>query len=405
MAGVGAGTIALRPTAAGAQDDDAEEGDDGGGTFARTGAVVVVHLVGGLDGMSLVVPHTSNDYYRLRPSIAIAPPGEPGGAIPFVADWGLHPALAPLVNDVGTDAFAVVAGVGHPDTLHNRSHRLALRRLHRGGLQRGHDGWGTRLLGGDGLGGALAWTPDDDGHPVFRGLSGLNAGQGFVTPTAHFDDPGRAVQALAAAYAGTTAIDAAGREAIGRSVRAAQISWSSPADRGYPSGSLGSRLAGAADVLRSPVGVRVLAVDHEGYDTHADQGDGVGGVLAVRLDELASALAAFWSDLGPLSNDVTVVAVSEFGRQVQENRRGGTNHGRGGAALVLDRSIVSGIHVPPDTRDPELERGAWPVTVDVHQLLADVMASRGLNPWIGDDDDAPFSEVGVGDSIGVIRVT
>ncbi len=403
MVGVGAGTIALRPTAAGAQGDDAEEGDDGGGTLARTGAVVVVHLIGGLDGLSLVVPHTSDDYYRLRPSTAIARPGEPGGAVPFVADWGLHPALAPLVNEVGTDTFAVVAGVGHPDTLRNRSHRLALRRLHRGGHQRGRNGWGTRLLEGGGQSGELAWTADDDGHPVFRGLRGLNAGQGFASPTAQFNDPGRAVEALAAAYAGTTAIDAAGREAIGRAGRAAQFSWSAPTDRGYPTGSLGSQLAGAADVLRSSIGVRLVAVDHEGYDTHADQGDGIGGVLAVRLDELATALAAFWSDLGPLSTGVTVVAVSEFGRRVQENRRGGTNHGRGGAALVLDRSVVSGIHATPDTLDPELDRGAWPVTVGVHQLLADVMASRGLNPWIGDDDDAPFSDVALDDSVGVIR--
>jgi len=401
--GVGAGATALRPAAASAQDHDTEEDDHSDGTIARTGAVVVVHLVGGLDGLSTIIPHTSHDYYRFRRTIAIAPPGEIGGAIPYVADWGLHPALGSLVNEVGTDAFALVAGVGHLDRLRNRSHRLALRRLHRGGIERGRDGWGTRLFDQLSMNGELAWTPDEDGHPVFGGLGGLNAGQNRVLPTSRFAEPGRAAAALAAAYGGTAAIDIAGRETIGRAGRSSQVTWTSAVDRGYPAGGLGARLAGAADVLRSSLGVRLITIDHDGYDTHTDQGSGLGGVLAVRLDELATALAAFWTDLGPLSNDVTIVAVSEFGRRVQENRRGGTNHGRGGVALVLDRSVVSGIHATPDTLDPDLDRGAWPVTVDVHQLLADVVAARGLNPWVGDGDGRPFAEADGGDSIGVIR--
>ena len=63
---------------------------------------LLVFLRGAYDSNSLLVPTHSDFYYHARPTIAIARPGETGGALPLDGQWGLHPAmegsLLPLVQ-------------------------------------------------------------------------------------------------------------------------------------------------------------------------------------------------------------------------------------------------------------------------------------------------------------------
>jgi uncharacterized protein (DUF1501 family) len=48
-----------------------------------TRRLVVVFMLGAVDGLSLVVPYNELNYYRLRSTIAIAKPGELAGASHF----------------------------------------------------------------------------------------------------------------------------------------------------------------------------------------------------------------------------------------------------------------------------------------------------------------------------------
>ena len=77
---------------------------------------------------------------------------------------------------------------------------------------------------------------------------------------------------------------------------------------------------------------------------------------------------------------MTVVVVSEFGRAIDENGSGGTEHGRGGVALVMGDRVVGGVHgdLPRLAIDEE-----WQVTVDVRRVLADAAATHGFRPWRG----------------------
>ena len=96
--------------------------------------------------------------------------------------------------------------------------------------------------------------------------------------------------------------------------------------------------------------------------------------------ELAQALAAFFTDLGPLADKVTVVTLSEFGRRVQENANWGLDHGYGGVMLLAGAGVVGGYH------------GVWPgvtnsldadltVTRDYRSVLSEVVLSRfGASP-------------------------
>jgi len=337
----------------------------------------VITLVGGVDALSVVVPHDDPDYYRLRPSIAIQPPGEPNGAIPYVDGFGLHPAFAPLINETGGEGLAFVKGVGLVDAPRSRSHRASLDGLHRSRGEK--QGFGATLLAGNELSASSAWWFGSDSHRLFRGLPGGVGGRPALVLST-YQDASAAHRALGVAFEEDGPVAAAARATLTASARWSGVGWNAtgtPSDRGYPPTDFGESLAGIADMLRSGDGLHVVAVDQEGYDTHRHQGDGSGGVLAVRLDELARGLSSFWSDLGSGADAVSVVVVSEFGRTVHENRRGGTNHGRGGVAMVLDRAVRPGIHGDQASRGDALRRGALPVTTSVHQILAEVFERRG----------------------------
>ncbi len=368
----------------GTEEDSPEDG--------VSGTVVVVTLVGGADGLGVLVPHQSSDYYRLRPSIAIQPPGEPHGAIPFVDGWGLHPALAPLVNETGGAGLGLIAGVGLRNPPRSRSHRASIRELHQQAGDR--KGRGTALLEHSELGASTAWWFGPDRHDLFRGLVRGAGGRRPSDALARYQDAAAARRALGHAFEDSESMAPAAMGALAASTRWSGVDWDSagsPADRDYPPGEFGDALSAIADMVRSGGGLHLVAVDQQGYDTHRNQGDGAAGVLAVRLAELARGLGSFWADLGASADDVSVVVVSEFGRTVHENRRGGTNHGSGGVALVLDEGVRPGVHGLGEDPVPNLARGSWPVTTDVHDVLAEVLWRRR---WTVPEIDEHGPEVG-----------
>ena len=53
-------------------------------------------------------------------------------------------------------------------------------------------------------------------------------------------------------------------------------------------------------------------------------------------------LAAFHADLAAHADRLTVVALSEFGRRVQENGSLGTDHGHGSVMLLMGGHVVGG---------------------------------------------------------------
>src|SRR5215831_17567119 len=60
--------------------------------------LVVLFQRGAADGLNMVVPFGEQNYYRMRPSIAIPEPrsGRPECAVDLDGFFGLHPSLAPL---------------------------------------------------------------------------------------------------------------------------------------------------------------------------------------------------------------------------------------------------------------------------------------------------------------------
>ncbi len=353
------------------------------------GVLVTVFLRGGADGLNVVVPHGDDDYHRSRPTLGIASPIDLDGF------FGLHPSLRPLLPLYQAGQMAVIHACGSGDQ--TRSHFEAMATVERGAFQDTGpaSGWLARHLL------AAPWQNPSPLRAVALGALVPDTLHGATQATAleTLDDlrlrasstrREAVTRSLNELYGADSrdALGPAGHEALAtlRRLEALTPSQRRPAHgASYPADALGVGLAQVAALVRCDVGLEAACLDHFGYDTHVAQAGQLGG----QLHSLGASLAAFAADLGPTRwAKTTVVVLSEFGRRVAENDGGGTDHGRGGAMLVLGGRGVAGgrVHgVWPGLSSAQREGpGDLRVTTDYRNVLAEIVAGRLGNPNVAD---------------------
>ncbi|HEY5071435.1 MAG TPA: DUF1501 domain-containing protein [Caulobacteraceae bacterium] len=329
--------------------------------LARKRLVVIV-CRGGLDGLSLSPPVGDSDYAALRGPIAIAPFGQPGGALKLDETFGLHPAL------VSTHALAlkgearIAPAIATPDR--ERSHFEAQDVLESGAavVYGTSSGWLNRALEAMGPAGkvsaismgptaplilrgrieAASWSPGGGGEHDMRLpgiLQDLYANDPLLGPALASGLTTQAMAKLATAdAAGADAPAMAGSPAAGQA-DAGGVVLRPVLRAGLPQArKLGATLAG---FMTQPKGEQVAAVSIDGFDTHANQG-AAQGQLATRLAYVDAFIDGLATGLGPSWNDTVVVLATEFGRTARVNGTGGTDHGTGSTALVLGGALKKG---------------------------------------------------------------
>lgn len=344
-----------------------------------TGTLVVVFLRGGMDGLSVLVPAGATDYTdytRNRPDIAVPT----SALIAMDRGFGLHPSMAPLAPLVTSGRLAAVPAISTPDL--SRSHFQAQDCLERGGAATGaQTGWLDRVLAQTGTG--TTFRSVAVGGLAPRSLAGVNGSISFgsladlkIQGSGNGVWPTTTSDAIAKLYTGVDDPIAA-QAALGVSAvsTAAQLTQGTPA--AYPAGDFASSLRDVATLVKSGAGVRVACVDVGGWDMHTGLGTVANGDMQRNLGELAAALAAFATDLGPALDTTTVVTMSEFGRRVQQNASGGVDHGHGGVSLVLGGGVRGGVKGTwTGLADAVLDQGDVPGLNDYRDLLAEVVGSR-----------------------------
>ncbi|MGZ3400035.1 MAG: DUF1501 domain-containing protein [Caulobacteraceae bacterium] len=307
--------------------------------------LVVVVCRGGMDGLSVSPPVGDPDYAALRGRIAIAPFGQPGGALKLDDTFGLHPALASVHRLALAGQARIVPAVATPDRA--RSHFEAQDVLESGGTVAygAGSGWLNRTLqalaparkiealsvGGTaplilrGPVQAGSWSPGGlEGHDqrLPRILADLYAKDPLLGP------------ALAS---GLQTQDMAKAAATMAQAQASDGGAAPPQPAVQPRQNPdAARQIGAtvAKFMQEPNGPQIVAISIDNFDTHANQG-AAQGLLAQRLAYLDSVLDGLSSGLGGEWRNTVVVAATEFGRTARVNGTGGTDHGTASTALVL----------------------------------------------------------------------
>ncbi|AMM23223.1 DUF1501 domain-containing protein [Variovorax sp. PAMC 28711] len=309
---------------------------------AGNAKLLVVFLRGAYDGANLLVPVSgaARDFYDAsRPSLAIARPGQPGGALPLDAQWGLHPALAASVLPLFEKKQATFIPFAGTDDL-TRSHFETQDSIELGqALDRRRDyrsGFLNRLAGVLGGGPLPAVSPiafTDQLPIVLRGdARAANMALGAVGRQAIDAKQSQVIEAMYrnTALAQSVAEGFAVRDEVQRAVKAEMetASRNAMSSRGFER--VARRMAG---LMRERFDLGF--VDVGGWDTHVGQGAAT-GYLANRLDELGRGVAGFAEAMGEDAwRDTVVVVISEFGRTFRENGNKGTDHGHGTVYWVL----------------------------------------------------------------------
>jgi uncharacterized protein (DUF1501 family) len=352
-----------------------------GATESNPNVMVVLSLRGGADGLSMVVPHGDPGYAASRLKTEV-----PTSALLGRDDaFGLHPMFAPLMPMWDNGTFAAVNAVGLPTP--NRSHFSAMEVVEDadpGSPER--RGWINRMVGLQSgispvqavqMGGSLIPTSLYGLEPVMglRNLSDLLLTGDAREEVTHRDSLNR----MWANTAGSLGQGARGALTVTRDLKSLGETVPAPMNgAAYPSGDLGDALKSSATMIRADVGARVITIDYGSWDMHARLGTLDYGPMRTMVDELARALAAFFTDLGTLGSNVTVVTMSEFGRRVEENGAGGFDHGYGNCMLLLGGGVRGGEYhgTWPGLGAGNLLDGDLAVTTDHRDVLSEVLRTR-----------------------------
>lgn len=349
-------------------------------TRSAPSVLVVLSMRGAVDGMSLVVPHGDPVYYSARPRIAV-----PASTL-LAKDgfFGLHPNLAPLLPLWNSGRMAAVQATGLPAP--NRSHFSAIEEVEDadpGSAAR--VGWLNRLIGRDSYEHPLQAVQYGESVPpaALAGPQPTVAVESIddmrLSGADKWDKGGRRPASMRTMWA-----DARGPLGVGaRSAMRAiddfapvRSTSATPANgASYPGGDFGKALAATARTIRGDVGAEVITIDYGSWDHHVNLGPLDWGAMQDMTTEFARGIAAFFTDLGPLAQKVTMVTISEFGRRTKENANYGLDHGFGTAMLLFGAGVKGGYH------------GIWPglaggvnddllVTTDFRSVLSEVVTKR-----------------------------
>jgi uncharacterized protein (DUF1501 family) len=371
--------------------------------YASTRDIIVsVFQRGGADGLSLCVPFADPNYYTSRSTIAIPRPDSSStnkgidldGFFMFPqAMAGGAAGTGGLIPAFKASDLLIVHATGQLNT--SRSHFDAQRYMEVGKPVDPSlvTGW---------LGRHLASIPPLKPDAPLRGLgvaAGLQKTLVGAPKTLPIADPtnysigGSAttqpqrVAFLQGDYAGadeplhSAALDAANTVGL---LKAVNFAGYVPANGAvYPNSSFGRALRSVAVLIKNDVGIEAAQVDLGGWDTHSAQ-DPIAGSMFRTMQDFSNSLAAFYADVIATGYSVTLVSVSEFGRNVRENGSQGTDHGRGTVMFAMGKGIVGGRVLtknwPGLAREKLADGQDLQVTVDYKDILAEIVQQRLGNP-------------------------
>ena len=416
-----AATSGLAPTAFGAGFDT---------NAATDNTLVVLFLRGGMDGLSFVPPVGGADrapYEQARPTLKVPLSGT-GAALPLANSggaWGLHPRASALYSLYQANHLAVIVGAGQVNQPVTRSHfdSQANMEIGMGGQQGSGTGWITRHLASAGLpanvplpsvclGNITAASQLSSTETITLGSGSDFRLDSAAWPWNSLDNYAVAdrpagfrgfVETLPDLWTGNTALESAGRQTLDALAQMRPVNFnlynasSNPAGyqpaggANYGTGQLGVQMRNIAQMVKAGLGLRVSTVDLGGWDTHDGQGNPANSYdyFGNKVQELSDALGAFYTDLSAgatnYMNKVSVVVMSEFGRRVNENDSGGTDHGYGNVMLALGGTVNGGrtFGTYAGLASGALFEGAdVAVTTDYRRVLSEAMIRRLGNPNI-----------------------
>lgn len=388
--------------------------------------LVAIFLRGAADGLNIVVPFGDPRYRDLRPTLGLQAPrpqdenqnnGPFGPIIDLDGKFGLHAGLRHFKELWDKKELAIVEAAGSPDP--SRSHFDAQDYMESGTPGKSGNGWLNRALGNPGpdasplravalsnrvprtlrgeyeavaLGNIQDFNiSDEERLAILRNMYSL-------TPDATMRRTGKdAFEAMKMlqSMAKEQAPNGGGQAPVA-------VVAGGPSPNNRPSynqgGQLGRNLQELARLIKSDAGVEAAFAEVDGWDHHQNENS----QLPNLLNQFSNAIASFCQDLGDRMEDVVIVTMSEFGRTVEENGTGGTDHGHGSLMMVLGGPVQGGKiygEWPGLEKEQLFEGRDLAVTTDFRTVLSELVKGH-----LGRTDlSLVFPGFKAGPSLGLLR--
>ncbi len=139
--------------------------------------------------------------------------------------------------------------------------------------------------------------------------------------------------------------------------------------------------SGVAQLINMNIGLNIVTVEFGGWDMH----NGEESRFATNVTNLSTQLAAFWNAIPNHQGSTTLMTLTDFGRRVQSNANGGTDHGSGQVMTVMGNGVAGGkiygnwLGLAADV----LDAGDVPITTDIRSVMWEVVAPTLPGKTIG----------------------
>ncbi|HXY60342.1 MAG TPA: DUF1501 domain-containing protein [Chthoniobacterales bacterium] len=337
--------------------------------------LVVLQMAGGNDGLNTVVPYADDSYHVARPRLRLAA----DQVLKIDNHIALNPRLGGFKSLYDEGHLAIVQGVGYPNP--NRSHFRSTE-IWQTASDANHtlsEGWLGRYFdnccsGADPTVGVAIGeeTPQAFAAKNPTGVTFSRPEQfrfrpsepenGKMSTEEMFfrqlneqgggDDGGTAASNTGGsigAISGKAKNDLSTLDFLQRTALDAQLSSDKvlaiarkyKSTVAYPQGQLAASLNIIARMIAGGLATRVYYASQGGFDTHAGQIN----THERLMGEFNDAVSAFVADLKQQGNfeRVLMITFSEFGRRVQENANGGTDHGTAAPMFVFGGAVKAGL--------------------------------------------------------------
>ena len=357
--------------------------------------VVFFNQFGGNDHLnSWAIPYSVSAYYDRRPTLSIPT----FDVLTMAQGIGLHPSMPTLHSLYNDGDVAIIQGCGDP--IGNRSHFTSQQYFSQGVIDpiaiSDRRGWIGRLgdlyftdvpfnTFGIGVGLKTDFTSNRSVHrPI---VTGSITSFGFINDHVLDVENNHRRKVVETMMKRNKVSSNARKNSVRINQNAlydgTQIMEEVVADYSslitYPSDDTGRMFNDAARLISTNlIGTQVIYGGGGGWDTHSNQATG----QQTHLSIIDQSLAAFSTDIKALGkwNDTAICIFTEFGRKTFENGSFGTDHGWGGAMVVIGGGINGGIYGSTPS-DNEIRNQEWLyMDIDFRNVFSEIITWLGYNP-------------------------
>ena len=347
--------------------------------------LVVIQLSGGNDGLNTLIPYRNDLYYSNRPGISIPK----NRLIDMNGELGLNENLSPLKALYDKGYLSIINNVGYPNP--NRSHFRSTDIWHTASNASEYldSGWMGRYIDQYGKKPYTGIEVDDSLSLILKGrtINGVatkDAKKMFNNAKTPFFS--KVLETQTETHLSEHNLGYLYKTMVGAKSSSKYIyetSKTSTSTKSYPKNPFAKQLKTTAEFINSKLETKVYYVSMGGFDTHANQANRQSRLLKT----YSEAIDVFVKDLEASDSfkDTLILTFSEFGRRVQQNAAGGTDHGAANNLFVIGKNLKKpGLYNDsPDLTNLD-KNGDLKYTIDFRSVYATL-----LDQWL----DASHSKV------------